>query len=66
MYTKIQIEKVYVYQDTDREDVCIPRYSKRRCMYTKIQTEKVYVYQDTDREGLCIPIYRFLNKYILY
>ena len=66
MYTKIQIEKVYVYQGTAREGVCIPRYRQKRCMYTKIQTEKVYVYQDTDREGLCIPIYRFLNKYILY
>ena len=58
MYTKIQIEQVYVYQDTDRAGLCISRYRQRRCMYTKIQQENVYVYQDTDREGVCIPRYR--------
>ena len=48
MNTKIQTEKVYVYQGTAREGVCIPRYRQRRCMYTKIQIEKVYVYLYTD------------------
>ena len=62
MYTKIQIEQVYVYQDTDRaglcisryrqRSVCIPRYRQRRFMYTKIPIEQVYVYQDTNREGV--------------